>query len=180
MLDLHAPVEPGKSAAGFEIGQLQSSIEPLLKDVRRVDYSPGFDLNAALSENRGALVLRNYGGTSDGDTIYIGSDVIRLCFSSDGRLGCIYVFGSFLGADKGLSYLGSYNGVSLGQPLSLLTGREEFEFDSGDEMYYRVGADGQYVAGLAVVALEADVSEHASTPVVGYSVHDWAIFKTRA
>jgi len=173
MLDLHATIEPGRSAAGFKIGQLFSSIEPFLESVLRVTYKPGLDVLALHRANTGALVMEGFGRPGVGITF--GDDVVRLAFSSDGRLGCIHVFE---GKYKGSSYTGSYRGVRIGQPLSTLTEVDTYEFDSGDEMYYRVGADGEYVPGLAVVAVEEDVAAHGSIPIVGYCVHDWSVFRS--
>jgi len=168
MLDLHAPLVPGTSAAGFEIGQSLSSVESLLHGASRKDHVPGFHLVAALAENKGALVLRNFGDPGE-TAIFFGSDVVRLVFSPAGVLGCIYVFEG---------YLGAYEGVRIGDMLSLLSPTMELDFDGGDEMYYRLDGDGKYVPGIAIVAVKADVSQHASTPVVGYCVHDWKIFRT--
>lgn len=167
MLDLHAPIEPGQSAAGFKIGQLLSSIEPFLKDARPVSYVPGFHLNAALAENKAALVLRNF-DPRGGVSIFFGSDTVRLVFSASGRLACIWVFDG---------YLGSYKGVRIGDMLAMLSTAEAMEFDDGDEMYYRLDDEGEYVPGFAVVAVEAEPSKHASTAVAGYCVHDWNLFK---
>ncbi|HEY1398531.1 hypothetical protein [Roseateles sp.] len=177
MLDLHAPIEPGKSAAGFEIGQLLSDIESELKDRRDVTYVPGFDLNAALSANAGALVIR---GMGSGASIHFGQDVVRLIFSSDGRLGCIYVFDQKSGTHQGMGYLGSYKGVGTGEPLSKLTDLEPYEYDDGDEMYYRLDAAGDYLPGLAIAANNAEVSEHGSTLIDGYCVHDWTVFNAKS
>jgi len=85
-------------------------------------------------------------------------------------LRCIYVFEG---------YLGAYEGVRVGDMLSLLSPTMELDFDGGDEMYYRLDGEGEYIPGIAIVAVEADVSQHASTPVVGYCVHDWTIFRTQ-
>ena len=170
MLDLYAPIEPGNSAAGFRIGQSLSSIEPFLQDVSQVDYTPDFHLSAALAANEGALVLRNFGGHG-GVTIFFGSDVVRLVFSAREQLGCIYVFEG---------YLGTYEGVRVGDMLAALPTSEAFEFDDGDEMYYRHDSEGQYLPGFAVVAEVAETPERASTQVTGYCVHNWNILRARA
>ncbi|GEM_PF-2078119 len=166
MLDLHAPIEPGQAAAGFKIGQSLSSIEPFLKDVCSENYVPGFPLNAVLAENKGTLVVRRV-DPRGGVSIFFGSDAVRLVFSAYGQLACIYVFDG---------YLGSYRGVRIGEMLSMISITEPIEFNDGDEMYYRLDGERQYIPGFAVVAVEARASEHASTPVAGYCVHDWTLF----
>ena len=141
----------------------------MLEDARPVSFVPGFHLNAALAENKGALVLRDL-DPRGGVSIFFGSDTVRLVFSAGGRLACIWVFEG---------YLGSYNGVRIGDMLAALSTAEAIEFDDGDEMYYRLDSEGEYIPGLAVVAVEAEASEHASTPVAGYCVHDWDMFKVK-
>ncbi|WKB55772.1 hypothetical protein [Eleftheria terrae] len=169
MLDLHASLVPGTSAAGFEIGQSLSSVESLLHGASKTDYVPGFHLLAALAENKGALILRNFGEPGE-TSIFFGSDIVRLVFSPGGVLGCIYVFEG---------YLGAFEGVRVGDMLSLLSQTMELDFDGGDEMYYRLDGKGEYVPGIAIVAVEADASQHATTPVGGYCVHDWTIFRSQ-
>ncbi|APE49896.1 hypothetical protein BO996_19725 [Delftia sp. HK171] len=170
MLDLHAPIDPGQSAAGFKIGQSLSSVEPFLKDTRPVNDVPGFHLNIALAQNKGALILRSL-DQRGGVTIFFGSDAVRLVFSAYGQLACIYVFDG---------YMGSYRGLRVGDMLSMISKNEPIEFDDGDEMYYRLDSERQYVPGLAVVAVDAPASEHASTPVAGFCVHDWTLFRVRS
>ncbi|RSZ44326.1 MULTISPECIES: hypothetical protein [unclassified Variovorax] len=92
-------------------------------------------------------------------------------FSAREQLGCIYVFEG---------YLGTYEGVRVGDMLSALPTSEAFEFDDGDEMYYRHDGDGQYLPGFAVVAEVAETPERASTQVTGYCVHNWNILRARA
>ena len=131
-----------------------------------MSYVPSFHLNAALAENKGALVLRNF-NPRGGVSIFFGSDTVRLVFSASGRLACIWVLEG---------YLGSYKGVRIGDMLAVLSTVEAIEFDDGGEMYYRLDSEGEYVPGLAVVAVEAEALEHASTPVEGYCVHNWSMF----
>lgn len=168
ILQLDAPIVPGRSAAGFEIGQLASTLDQALSVARRVSYRPGFNLNEAIQQNVGLLVIEDFPKPGSGRTLYFGPDIVRLVFSSDGRLGCIYLFDG---------YLGVYNGVAIGDPLACITSGETLEFDDGDEMYYRIGIDGEYIAGLAICAWDADPAEHESTLIHGYCVHDWSVFR---
>lgn len=124
----------------------------------------------ALAQNKGTLVLRKL-DQRGGTTIVFGSDAVRLIFSAYGQLACIYVFDG---------YIGSYRGVRVGDMLAMISKNEPIEFDDGDEMYYRLDSERQYVPGLAVVAVEAQASEHASTSVAGYCVHDWTLFRVRS
>jgi hypothetical protein len=165
-IDLHAPIVPGKSAAGLPIGLLFEEFVGILEGNRFVQYYEGFDLNAAIRSNGSLLRVDGLPGSS-GPTIYFGQDVIRLAFSARGVLGCIYVFDG---------YIGDYLGAKLGNSLSVISGIEAVEYDGGDEMYYRVDGSGGIIPGLAIVALDAGHASHAEIPIEGFCVHDWAVF----
>jgi hypothetical protein len=161
-IDLHAPVVPGVSAAGFQIGLLFDDLADALKCQRFVQYYDGFDLNATIQSNVG--LLRVDGLYQSGPTIYFKNDIFRLAFSLQGILACIYVF-------KG--YMGVYREARLGDPLSVISRTEPVEYDEGDEMYYRINADGTIIPGLAIVA--ADGVSRDETEIEGFCVHDWTI-----
>lgn len=170
MLNLHASIDPGRSAGGFQIGQLLSKLRVELEDARVVKYEAGFNLNRAIRENAGVLVVQGFGEPGE-CSVYFGPDTVRLGFSGSGVLGCIYVFEG---------YFGSYQGATIGSPLSSVSSSEPIDFDSGDEMYYRVDAKGEYLPGLAIVAAEVDPEQHAATPILGFCVHDWSAFHSAA
>ena len=79
-------------------------------------------------------------------------------------MACIYVF-------KG--YLGAYREARLGNTLSVISKTEPVEYDDGDEMYYRINADGSIISGLGIVGV-GNVS-HDETEIEGFCVHDWTI-----
>jgi hypothetical protein len=161
-IDLHAPVVPGVSAAGFQIGLLFDDLADALKCQRFVQYYDGFDLNAAIQSN--VSLLRVDGLYQSGPTIYFKNDIVRLAFSLQGVLACIYVF-------KG--YAGAYREARLGNPLSVISKTEPVEYDDGDEMFYRINANGTIIPGLAIVAVGG--GSHDETEIEGFCVHDWTI-----
>ncbi|MBG6079144.1 hypothetical protein [Rubrivivax gelatinosus] len=170
MLDLHAPIEPASSAAGFRIGQRFSDLNAAFVGAHVVEYYEGFNLNRALNENTGVLVVSRF-GVGAGCSVYFGPQTVRLVFSDNKVLGCIYLFDG---------YLGVYRGTPIGAPLSSISAVEPISFDEGDEMYYRVDPSGEYLQGLSIVAAKANFVEHERTLIHGYCVHDWSIFRSRA
>lgn len=167
MLNLHAPIVPGKSAAGFTIGMDLDNLSDLLRAAKTVDYYVGFNLNQAIDENTGILCIRGFG--NDGvTTLYFGPDTVRLDFARNGKLGCIYVFDG---------YKGKYKEASIGTPLALIAESEPLIYDQSDEMYYRDDGTGDYLGGLAVVALEANHDEFSEVQIEGFCIHDWDLFK---
>ena len=65
MLDLHAPIEPGASAAGFQLGQRFSDFNARFSAAREVQYRDGFNLNRAINENSRILILERARGHTD-------------------------------------------------------------------------------------------------------------------
>ncbi len=72
--------------------------------------------------------------------------------------------------------MGAYNGVKIGEPLASVSQTEPLEYDGGDEMYYRIAPNGDYVTGLAIEAMDVSPDEHENTPINGFCVHNWSLF----
>ncbi|UOD31081.1 hypothetical protein INH39_04970 [Massilia violaceinigra] len=166
-IDLHGPVIPGESAAGLHLGIELGDCFDLFKDHQFVRYYEGFNLNARIQSNRGLLRVDGLPGTS-GATLFAGPDRVRLSFSARGVLGSMYVF---------QGYAGDYRGIKIGDPLSAIAGTEPVEYNSDDEMYYRVDHSGRILPGLAIVALEIDSTSNSQSVIKGFCVHDWALFQ---
>ncbi len=166
MLELRAPIKPGSSAAGFRIGQHLADLHAAFAGARVVEYYEGFNLNDALNKNTGVLILNGFGAGA-GCSVYFGPETVRLVFSGNKVLGCIYAFDG---------YLGRYRGTPIGAPLSAISAVEPIGFDDGDEMYYRLDQAGEHLPGLSIVATKANFIEHDKTLIQGYCVHDWSVF----
>jgi hypothetical protein len=167
LIDLDAPIVAGLTAAGFQIGDRLQDYEAAFARGRAVRYYKGFNLVKEVNQNSGILRIDGF-GKDEGPCIYFGPNIVRLVFTSGGLLACIYVWNG---------YTGAYGQARIGSPLATVSRIEPLEYDSGDEMYYRVDKNGEYVAGLAIVAVEVEPSEHPTTPIVGFCVHDWSLFK---
>lgn len=164
--DLNAPIIAGQAAAGFNIGGHIQDYETAFAGSRVLQYKNGFNFVQEIEQNSGVLRIEGFENT-EGPSIYYGPDTIRLVFTSSGLLGCIYVFSG---------YMGTYGQARINAPLSSVSQIEPLEYDSGDEMYYRVDENGDYISGLAIVAMEVSPPEHANTPILGFSIHDWSLF----
>jgi hypothetical protein len=165
-IDFSAPVVAGVSAAGFQIGRHIQDYEADLTQARIIQYYEGFNLVQEINQNTGLLRIDGFGGNK-GSCFYFGPDTVRLVFTSQGILGCIYVCGG---------YAGTYVGAQIGDPLASVSEDEPLEYDHGDEMYYRIDPNGNYIAGLAIEAMEVALDEHPTTPINGFCVHDWSLF----
>jgi hypothetical protein len=166
-IDFNAPIIAGLTAAGFRIGSHLQDYAADFANARVVQYYDGFNLVQEINRNSGILRIDGFGKKSDGPCIYFGADTVRLAFTSSGLLGCIYVFSG---------YTGAYGQARIGSPLAMVSQTELLEYDSGDEMYYRVDETGEYIAGLAIIAMEVEPSEHATTLIDGFCVHNWSLF----
>lgn len=165
-IDFSAPIVPGKAAAGFEIGGCFRDYEADFARARVIEYYDGLDLVQEIKRNSGVLRIDGF-GNDEGPCIYFGPDTVRLVFTTGGLLGCIYV---------SHGYAGAYGPARIGSSLAAVSKMEPLEYDGGDEMYYRVDKNGDYIAGLAIEAMEVDAAEHAKTPINGFCVHDWSLF----
>ena len=167
-LDLHAPILAGISAAGFTIGMRIDEICDLDKDCKVVEYYEGFNLIQAINENTGILRVKKFSSFVN-ETVYFGSNTVRLDFNTKGYLGCIYVFDG---------YKGGYGTVLIGSPLSLASAFEQLVYDGGDDMYYREDQFGDFLPGLAIVAPETDEKDYSNTVIEGFCIHNWSYFTT--
>jgi hypothetical protein len=169
-INLDAPIEAGKTAAGFKIGSLFQEYAADFAEAKVVRYYAGFNLVREIKQNTG--VLRIDGFREDGgSSIYFGPDTVRLDFTGTGLLVCIYVW---------TGYTGAYGEAKIGAPLATVSRIEPLAYDSGDDMYYRVDVAGDYIAGLAIIAMEVEPAEHSITPIHGFCVHDWSLFARAA
>jgi len=169
-IDLYAPIIAGRAAAGFQIGGRLQAYEADFAEARVVNYNDGLNIVQEINRNSAILRIDGFGG-DEGSCIYFGPNTVRLVFTKYGLLGCIYVR---------KAYLGSYGEARIGSSLAAVSQTEPLEYDNGDEMYYRIDKNGEYIAGLAIEAMDVEPSEHGSTPISGFCVHDWALFSREA
>ena len=168
--NLNSPIVAGKTAAGFHIGRPYDDYAIDFADARVVNYFKGFNLVREINRNTGLLRVDGF-RHDEGPWMYFGPDTVRLVFTSSGLLGCIYVW---------QGYIGAYGQAKIGSYLAAVSQTEQIEYDSGDEMYCRVDANGEIITGLAIAATEVDSKMHETTPIDGFCVHDWSLFGRRS
>ena len=163
-LDLNAEIVAGESAAGFYIGMNIHEIDHLLKDAEVIEYFQGFNLVQKINETTGYFFLKHFNDDAGGSLCY-GNGILRLDFNSSSELYCIYVY---------RGYLGSYKNIKIGASLNSLREKEALQYDESDDMHYRVGQDGEYITGLAVIALGDEEDSANDDPIEGYCIHNWS------
>jgi len=166
-VDLYAPITPAQSAAGFLIGTSLEDLHDALHEATECEYKPGVNLVEKIRNNTGILKVTKL-GPDEGPTFYFGPDIVRLIFNHENRLACVYVFDG---------YLGQYAGIGVGESIERISEHHPIEFDEGDEMYYLVNDDGDYVPGLAIVGIGGKGIELSKVRIDGFTVHDWSLFR---
>lgn len=166
-LDLRAPIIPGTSAAGFNIGMEIEALSDMLASARCIHYHPGFNLVQAIRQNEEVLYVRGF-VIDEGASIHFGPDTVRLTFNTHGKLSSIYLFSG---------YLGHYGKAAIGSPLSLIAESVPLIYDDGDDMYYPTDELGSCIPGLAIVAAAVDPALYPITAVQGFCVHNWSLLE---
>lgn len=163
MIDINAAIEPGKSSAGFFIGQSLAEIRrqidsAAVKTWSRVD---GVQLASSIKDTAGWLrvpVSELSDGKFQGEVWHYSHGMIELHFGQSGGLFDISVFDGYRG-----NLLG---GIRLGVPVADLENIFPLHYDDVEEIYVPEDVDG--VSGVGFY-----VNESVEIPVVcGISVFD--------
>lgn len=164
MLDLNAPLVPGKSAAGFFIGQRMEEVRASIGDCPRWSQDSDRPFLVVLRESEGwishgyekltteALVFRNH--------------VVRLQFNGAGILYNIFV-------DAGYDGL-VWGEVKIGDKLSTVLQWCDLEYGPGDDMHYPVSDDAEF-QGIAFAAEDCPLEESPDQVIDIVSIHDWSL-----
>ncbi len=165
MIDAQASIVPGRSAAGFRLGQTFLDVVADLGTVpvwggeqpltMSIDVNPGW-LQVPMS------LLTN--GDRDGNILFFSHGMVELKFAKTGVLYEIVLAKSYVG-----TLLGD---IGIGSKLSEVQRRITLEYDDGDEMYYSADEDSR---GVAFYASEGDEDLDDDRIIRMISVHDWSI-----
>ena len=159
MLNIDADIDPGKSAAGFHLGQRYSR-DLFEGGLAEWNPSSGLQIGQAIHATPGWLETRVDAGLP-GRSMHYGRGMVDLRFNADGILFWIMVFNGYTGKVWGE--------IGIGSPIATVRQRFDVEYDDGDEMFYPVADSG--VSGIAFI-----VDESLPAPeIVGISVQDWAL-----
>jgi hypothetical protein len=156
-LDLRASILPGLSAAGFAIGMDIDEIKEIVNEANIVDAPPK---NSELQSNKSVIVVRKAGCKVS--AVFFGNDQVRLCFNTQGKLFCIFLFEGYEGKYR--------DSITIGTQLQKVSELYPIEYDDGDEMCYVENVPGIAFCGTCC-ALEVDPVQ----PVSGFCVHDWKL-----
>ena len=164
MLNLRADLIPGKSAAGFFIGQRIDDVKASIGEVKIWQKMDGRSLSAVLAESSG-WVSRGYENL-DIEELIFGDRVIRMQFN---RGGVLYNF--FIGA----GYEGAvWGAVRIGEELSAVQRWCDLKYDQGDDMHYPVSDDAEF-QGIAFGAEDCPLEESPDQVIDMVSIHDWSL-----
>ena len=133
--NLHSPIIPGKSAAGYTLKSTLTSIFPDISTVEMWREELG-QLGYVISNTDGWIrfLPKSLGkpGFRSGSHYFFGRGAVQLIFDKDDKLDSIGL---------GYGYKGLlFEKVSIGDRLSSVLEYFEIEYDPADEVHYPIGA----------------------------------------
>ena len=161
MLNLDAPILPGISAAGFELGQHLSQVMARLGDLRQWTGTPPL-MEAIQSTTGWILVPRSLitNGMQLGCSLHSASGIVELQFDSLERLFDISVFPGYNGTLFGV--------IKVGSSLKSVQTHIKTAYDFGDELHYPV--PDEKTKGIAFYASEDALEKSPEQIITGISV----------
>jgi hypothetical protein len=166
-VDLDAAIVPGRSAAGFRLGENLGSIEAELPNL--TDWVPERQqLVEALAATEGWLRAKTHSAQGDlrGTLLAFKGGAVELQFSPQDILCEIRLADGYRGK--------VLNDIGIGDRLASVSARCSLSFDDGDEMYYPEA--GAASGGLGFIAA-APQDEEVDRKILGISVHDWQLLR---
>ncbi|WP_457334867.1 hypothetical protein [Rhizobacter sp. P5_C2] len=158
-IDMNAPVDAGRSAAGFQLGMNTREVEPLLAAAIRSNRLPT-PINDQLATGQ-TFVVTNAAGKIR--TVFFGEHV---CLGFNERDELFYIMLS--GEYRGL-YLARFG---IGTPMKDLHDLHPLEFDEGDEMNY---PEGQLARGISFGGTSSSLEADPAQLISCMTVHDWSL-----
>ena len=165
-LNLKADLEPGVSAAGFYLGESYNEIIAAIGFVRWIE--PGDDVREVLPLNKGWVGVRKKIGRSDEVIVTLTylNDVVFLAFGKSQVLYQIVV---------GYGYVGTFNGVKIGDDLRALEDGFEIDFNDADDEFL-ILADNDYVCWISFTTDYRSSLVKAPRQLIRHvSIHDWEL-----
>jgi hypothetical protein len=164
-VELAAEIVPGRSAAGFSLGEKLADVESELPDLNDFPLEQQ-QLVEVIANNEHWLRVKitSPQGDLQATLLIFGRDVVELCFSAHGTLYEIGLFNGYRGR--------VLNSIAVGDSLESVMAQFPVSYDDADEMYYP--DENINAKGLAFVAPSPGDHE-AEMKVLGISVHDWRL-----
>ncbi|MCU1752422.1 hypothetical protein [Pseudomonas sp. 6D_7.1_Bac1] len=162
--NLEAELIPGVSAAGFSLGDSFSNLMRLIGPVDWYEADAG--IHDVLLRSKGWVGVRKKLGFDGGVVVtltYMNS-LILLAFECSEVLYRIVV---------GSGYLGTFNGVRVGDDLLSLEKNFEIDFNDVDDEFL-ILKDKSYIGGISFITNYRASLMHAPDQTIKFiSVHDW-------
>lgn len=164
MLNLLAALIPGKSAAGFFIGQRIDDVRKSIGDPKVWKRAVDGPLGLVLKKSEEWISFR-YENINIEEMIF-RDNFVRLQFNGTGVLFNIFVEAGYEGL--------LWSEVKIGGKLSTVLRLCKLEYSQGDEMHYPVG-DAIQFDGVAFGAEECPLDESPDQLIHAISIHDWSL-----
>nr|WP_314489743.1 hypothetical protein [uncultured Pseudomonas sp.] len=164
--DFYADLVPGKSAAGFTLGE---SFLDVSKKVGAVEwYGPGVPVRDILLKNRFWIGIKRRIGF--GDEVLLSyrfmNEAVSLYFESSGKLYRIAVGGG---------YRGRFNNVCIGDDLRDMEEGYDILFNDEDDDFL-LKTNGSILMGVSFVTRHrAPLEEIPEQTIEFISIHDWSL-----
>lgn len=167
-IDLYADIIPGKSAAGFVIGQRFDDIKSSITDLS--EWPPGEEqFTQAFHANKGWMNVHTsvFTNTPDSGEYLFYKDIVELLFNSKGILYQIVVNEGYKGA--------LWGDIHVGDKLARVHERCPLYYDD-EEIHYPDDENGP-VKGLGIYADNGTLEDEPDQLINGFSIHDWALMR---
>lgn len=164
--DLYADLIPGKSAAGFSLGQSLLDVSTKIGEVEW--FGPAVSVRDILLKNKSWIGIKRKIGF--GDEVLLSyrfmNEAVSLYFESSGRLYRIAVGGG---------YRGRFDGVCIGDDLRVVEESYEILFNEEDDDFL-LKRNGSILMGMSFVTNHRAPLEEVSEQIIEFiSIHDWSL-----
>ena len=165
MINLFAEIIPGKSAAGFHLGQRIDYVKSSVTQLTHWDRASGKTLPEVMTSTPGWLEIfeSQLNGTGKEKILCFGKGAVELRFSGIGILYEIAVFEGYSGH--------LWTNIKIGCPLIDVQHFCELTYDDGDEMHYPT--ENCSIEGISFYAEEQALNYSPNQILQGISIHDW-------
>ena len=168
-IDLYADIIPGKSAAGFTIGQKLDDIKSTITNISKWERGKESFMEAYHS-NQGWMAAESVFSIGDNhcreEYLYF-KDIVDLHFNTKGILYQIVVNEGYKGA--------LWGDIHVGDKLARVHERCPLYYDD-EEIHYPDDENGP-IKGLGIYADNGTLEDEPDQLINGFSIHDWALMR---
>ncbi|MCU0124251.1 hypothetical protein N8H41_09720 [Pseudomonas vlassakiae] len=164
--DLSSDLVPGKSAAGFRLGEAFSDVSEKIGEVDW--YGPEVHVRDILLKSQSWIgVKRKIGFGNDFLLSYrFMNEAVSLYFENAGKLYRIAV---------GEGYCGKFNGVGVGDDIKILERGFEVIFNDADDDFLLKESEDVLTGISFITDYRASLEDVPEQVIIFISVHDWSL-----